>query len=815
MSKIVKAKIPNAITSASINHIVATTNDLYDENFVMYQDEINKNFQNKIENIDKNIDNVQNNLQQDIENLNNTLTEEIKNVDNKIETSNEHITNIIGDLVDLEKRVRTIESRYIWSHNEPFKNAVLSFNENPYWKKVTYTVSINSNNEEYGNTDGGGNYHEGTIIIITATPHYGHDFIEWSDGSTEPIRKIQVNEDITLTAIFAKQKFVVIAKPDSVDYGSVFGSGVYEFNDIISITGVTKYGSYFSGWSDGIQSDEIINYTEPEIDDFTFTKYIRNITVNNDIELIGKFSHYFYTVTYINSVTSGETSLLLSYGDIIVEPEKPTLKGYTFDKWVDENGEEFVFGNKIYNNTKIISLFTINAVDISFVSEDGWIDLSGDCLNGTMVKFIAQPIADMEFKKWVINDSEYTDNNVNVEISGTSINCEATYSEISGDDEYHLLRTNSLLVGDKIIFANSSGSSISTMANEHGSSTNNIPSLTGGSVDDEILTTFNENTAIIEVCDGTSPNTISFKVNDKYLGVQSNSNQLKLLSTQNSYCNFNNTIEVSTNAQIIIRCAQYTGRTIGFNSSAKIFSTYTNSSTYKLFVYKMFNSKLESKNSGKQIISATFKFGDEVTAYAYSNNPEKKITSWSDDTTNSDEIRTIVFSNNEVYKPLYETAHTLTFADVYYTSKYITDFSVECINKANNFISDASHSDQVQFFKEPFYLEENSGKSYEEIYAVPCFVTTEEFLPVKKVGIEYCVNNSKTRGLAMIIVDIIDNDGNVIDSQEEICALDGGYDLRIMEFDFTKNNVSGKIRVSVKMKDYSLFFKRLFIYGSL
>lgn len=292
MSKIVKAKIPNAITCASINHIVATTNDLYDENFVMYQDEINKNFQNKIKNIDKNIDNVQNNLQQDIdnlknkvnvvvnnkiENLNNTLTEEIKNVDNKIETSNEHITNIIGDLVDLEKRVRTIESRYIWSHNEPFKNAVLSFNENPYWKKVTYTVSINSNNEEYGNTDGGGNYHEGTIIIITATPHYGHDFIEWSDGSTEPIRKIQVNEDITLTAIFAKQKFVVIAKPDSVDYGSVFGSGFYEFNDIISITGVTKYGSYFSGWSDGIQSDEIINYTEPEIDDFTFTKYIRNI----------------------------------------------------------------------------------------------------------------------------------------------------------------------------------------------------------------------------------------------------------------------------------------------------------------------------------------------------------------------------------------------------------------------------------------------------------------------------------------------------------------------------------------------------------
>lgn len=40
--EIVKGKIANALTSAAKNHIVATTDDLYDTDFQMYQDEINK-----------------------------------------------------------------------------------------------------------------------------------------------------------------------------------------------------------------------------------------------------------------------------------------------------------------------------------------------------------------------------------------------------------------------------------------------------------------------------------------------------------------------------------------------------------------------------------------------------------------------------------------------------------------------------------------------------------------------------------------------------------------------------------------------------
>ena len=51
--EIVKGKIANALTSAAKNHIVATTDDLYDTNLLEYQDEINKRLSDSITNIEQ------------------------------------------------------------------------------------------------------------------------------------------------------------------------------------------------------------------------------------------------------------------------------------------------------------------------------------------------------------------------------------------------------------------------------------------------------------------------------------------------------------------------------------------------------------------------------------------------------------------------------------------------------------------------------------------------------------------------------------------------------------------------------------------
>lgn len=76
--KIVKGKIANALTSAAKNHIVATTDDLYDTNFLEYQEDINKRVD---ETMDEHAENISENAQ--------------------------NIHTIQGDVVFIEERIPT------------------------------------------------------------------------------------------------------------------------------------------------------------------------------------------------------------------------------------------------------------------------------------------------------------------------------------------------------------------------------------------------------------------------------------------------------------------------------------------------------------------------------------------------------------------------------------------------------------------------------------------------------------------------------------------------------------------------------------
>lgn len=67
----------------------------------------------------------------------------------------------------------------------------------------TYTVTLLSDNEEWGTVSGGGTFTSGTTITIHATPNSGYHFVYWNDNNTQNPRNITVNDNITLTAFFA------------------------------------------------------------------------------------------------------------------------------------------------------------------------------------------------------------------------------------------------------------------------------------------------------------------------------------------------------------------------------------------------------------------------------------------------------------------------------------------------------------------------------------------------------------------------------------------------------------------------------------
>ncbi|MBR4535155.1 MAG: leucine-rich repeat domain-containing protein [Bacteroidales bacterium] len=86
-------------------------------------------------------------------------------------------------------------------------------------------VNTSSNNELWGSASGGGSYYYQTAALVTAEPNEHYHFVCWSDSSTENPRSIQVTEEISLTAIFAPNEYVLQLVTDDVNMGSVSGGG--------------------------------------------------------------------------------------------------------------------------------------------------------------------------------------------------------------------------------------------------------------------------------------------------------------------------------------------------------------------------------------------------------------------------------------------------------------------------------------------------------------------------------------------------------------------------------------------------------------
>ena len=70
---------------------------------------------------------------------------------------------------------------------------------------MTYTLIVNSADNNKGYVTGGGTYEEGEIVTITAIPYEGYRFVQWSDGNKDAQRTVTVTADATYTAEFKKK----------------------------------------------------------------------------------------------------------------------------------------------------------------------------------------------------------------------------------------------------------------------------------------------------------------------------------------------------------------------------------------------------------------------------------------------------------------------------------------------------------------------------------------------------------------------------------------------------------------------------------
>ncbi len=68
-----------------------------------------------------------------------------------------------------------------------------------------YTLTVISNNEEWGSVEGSGIYDYGTVVTISAHPLDGYRFVQWNDGDTLATRDITVTTDVTFIATFTPE----------------------------------------------------------------------------------------------------------------------------------------------------------------------------------------------------------------------------------------------------------------------------------------------------------------------------------------------------------------------------------------------------------------------------------------------------------------------------------------------------------------------------------------------------------------------------------------------------------------------------------
>ncbi len=76
-----------------------------------------------------------------------------------------------------------------------------------------YTINAYSGNAAMGTVSGGGVYHEGTNVMLTATPNSGYHFTHWQDNNTDNPRTVTVTANASYIAYFAED---VVVECDTV-----------------------------------------------------------------------------------------------------------------------------------------------------------------------------------------------------------------------------------------------------------------------------------------------------------------------------------------------------------------------------------------------------------------------------------------------------------------------------------------------------------------------------------------------------------------------------------------------------------------------
>lgn len=120
-----------------------------------------------------------------------------------------------------------------------------------YFDRETFVLSVQTDDSSRGHVSGGGSFEYLSQHTITATANYGYHFVQWSDGVTDSSRSVMLTCDTAFTAIFSPNQYTLSVVSGDESKGAVFGGGVYDFGDTVTVTATPSEHCHFLRWNDG------------------------------------------------------------------------------------------------------------------------------------------------------------------------------------------------------------------------------------------------------------------------------------------------------------------------------------------------------------------------------------------------------------------------------------------------------------------------------------------------------------------------------------------------------------------------------------
>ncbi|MBR2196832.1 MAG: leucine-rich repeat protein [Salinivirgaceae bacterium] len=289
---------------------------------------------------------------------------------------------------------------------------------------IKWNVAVSTNNNAYGNVNGGGTVTDGSKVTITATPANSCRFVKWNNGLTNTSETITVTSDTTIVAEFEYIIYRKVTISSNNDYyGFVDGSGTVEDGKTVTITATPESGHHFVKWNNGL------------------TNATATITVTSDTTIVAEFEK---DITWnINLSANNSAYGTVEGGCNVADGTTVTItatpkSGYHFVKW--SNGLTTDTATiTVTSDTTLVAEFAEDkywTVTLSANIEHGRVDkISGSNLDGSIFTAYASPFPGYKFVKW---SNGLTTDTISITLTSdttlTAEFAEKVYAGTCGDD---------------------------------------------------------------------------------------------------------------------------------------------------------------------------------------------------------------------------------------------------------------------------------------------------------------------------------------------------------------------------------------------